>query len=141
MHYTTLAQRHASFRRKDLTKNTTHPTIFPLAGGSSLEGEASLHFSNFPWSFSEHALRRCAQRGLSREDVLYVLQHGRRCYARKPRSRGKRKALLVVLRRRDIPRRDRKRYSRLEGTHVVLSLDGRTVITVYRNRRRLPRAA
>ena len=83
--------------------------------------------------FSKHALTRCAQRGLNCQDVLYVLQHGKRLF--------RRGAIHVYLRRKDIPEPEQKRFGRLEGTLVVLALDRQTVITVYRNRRRLPRAA
>ncbi len=86
-------------------------------------------------SISLHAQRRCAQRGLTPQDVHYVLPYGKRIHARG------RKAIIVVLRKRDIPGPDRNTHARLEGTQVLLSTDGRTVITVYRNRKHLPHAA
>ena len=83
--------------------------------------------------FTSHALKRSAQRGLRQVDLLYVWRHG-------TRYRVSTKALVVYLRRRDIPKRDRAQWGRLEGTCLVLTPDGMTVLTVYRNRRRMPRA-
>lgn len=78
---------------------------------------------------SSHALMRMAQRNLSAEDVEYVLRHGCRV-----RSGG---ALHCFLRADDIPDADRKEAERLEGTTVLLDRGGRSIITVYRNRRGL----
>lgn len=79
--------------------------------------------------FSEHATTRMAQRRLTTDDVLYVIQHGQVIY-----NGG---ACHVFLRRRDIPVEDRRiaNRARLEGTTVLLdSQTVQTVVTVYRNR-------
>ncbi|MBX3053589.1 MAG: DUF4258 domain-containing protein [Caldilineaceae bacterium] len=78
---------------------------------------------------SNHAVTRMAQRNLSTEDVEYVLQFGCRV-----RSGG---VLHCFLRYNDIPKTDRKRVRRLEGTTVLLDRCGQNIITVYRNRRGL----
>ncbi len=78
---------------------------------------------------SNHALMRMAQRNLSAEDVEYVIQFG--CLVR---SGG---ALHYFLRHNDIPKVDRKRVQRLEGTTVLMDRSGQCIITVYRNRRGL----
>lgn len=80
-------------------------------------------------TFSHHAITRMAQRGLSANDVVYVVDHGQ-CI----RCAGVRH---YVLRKRDIPISDlsNKRYARLEGTTVLMDPKlGDSVITVYRNR-------
>lgn len=79
---------------------------------------------------SDHAGLRLAQRNLSRVDVEYVLEHGRRIWTGS--------ALFVVLRHRDIPHDDLRvdRRRRLEGTVLVLdTTTGRHLTTAYRNRR------
>jgi len=78
---------------------------------------------------SNHAATRMAQRNLSTEDVAYVIQYGYRV-----RSGG---ALHYFLRHDDIPKVDRKRLQRLEGTTVLMDRSGQFIITVYRNRRGL----
>ncbi|MBI3957297.1 MAG: DUF4258 domain-containing protein [Chloroflexi bacterium] len=78
---------------------------------------------------SNHALTRMAQRNLSAEDVEYVIQFGYLV-----RSGG---ALHYFLRYDDIPKVDRKRVQRLEGTTVLMDRSGQFIITVYRNRRGL----
>ncbi len=80
-------------------------------------------------NYSEHALTRIAQRGLSNEAVQYVVQHGQRY-----RRAG---AIHCFLRKCDIPSADQgnDEYTRLEGTLVLLNPKGNTVITVYRNRK------
>ena len=80
-------------------------------------------------SYSEHALTRIAQRGLSDSAIEYVIQHGQRY-----RCAG---AIHCFLRKCDIPASDQGNdaYAKLEGTLVILSRKGRTVITVYRNRK------
>ena len=78
---------------------------------------------------SNHAATRMAQRNLSAEDVEYVIQFG--CPVR---SGG---ALHYFLRHDDIPKADRKRAQRLEGTTILMDRSGQFIITVYRNRRGL----
>ncbi len=75
-----------------------------------------------------HSAMRASQRHLDPLAIEYVLEYGRRYH-----QAG---ALLYYLGQRDIPEPD-QRYdmcSRLAGTAVVMSRDGRTVITVWRNR-------
>ena len=78
--------------------------------------------------FSKHALVRAEQRNLSEEAIRYVMAHGEKSH--------KAGARIYFLRKKDIPPWDRadKRWSRLAGTAVVLTKDGRRVITVWRNR-------
>jgi hypothetical protein len=78
--------------------------------------------------FNRHSAQRAAQRNLSPEKVRYVITYGRQF-----RRAG---ALIYYLRRRDVPEWDRAddHWMRLAGTAVILTKDGRTVITVWRNR-------
>lgn len=79
---------------------------------------------------TQHAALRTAQRNLSAEQLNYVMAHGR-----KFRQAG---ALIIYLRKRDIPEWDRPidRWMRLAGTAVILTRDGRRIITVWRNRQK-----
>jgi len=81
------------------------------------------------FTHSAHSLQRAAQRGLSNEEIEYILWYGQR-----HRRSG---VIIVYLRRRDIPTTDmwRADVTRLEGTAVVLTRDGRVILTVWRNRR------
>ena len=80
-----------------------------------------------------HALIRQAQRNLSTDDIDFVLDYGRWM-----RVAG---AWHVFLGRRDIPRDadTARRYSRLEGTTLVIAQEAekRVLLTAYRNRRAL----
>ena len=79
--------------------------------------------------YTEHALTRMHQRCLSIHDVQYVVLYGQQY-----RCAG---VVHYFLGRRNIPTNDcRKDFlRRLEGTTVLVdSLEGRLVITVYRNR-------
>lgn len=76
-------------------------------------------------SLTAHARQRMVQRGLSREDVLYVYDHGKRLHAAGAQHR--------VLRRIDIPAGDTRTMARLNGAVVTLDRAGTTVLTVYRN--------
>jgi hypothetical protein len=78
--------------------------------------------------FSHHAKVRAAQRNLSVKEIGYVITYGERF-----RKAG---ALIYYLRKRDIPDWDRSdpQWMRLAGTAVILTKDGRRVITVWRNR-------
>jgi hypothetical protein len=78
--------------------------------------------------FSRHAVVRAAQRNLSDEEVRYVIAYGKKFH--------RAGTLIYYLRKRDIPEWDRSepQWMRLAGTAVILSKDGRCVITVWRNR-------
>ncbi len=80
--------------------------------------------------YTGHAVRRQAQRNLSDQDIQFVLEHGRHM-----RRAG---VLHISLGRRDIPsdKVTQKRFSRLEGTTIVVddTRDETIVITAYRNR-------
>lgn len=78
------------------------------------------------YEFTEHARMRMAQRGLSVEDVRYVLRYGTLMYAGS--------AVVFFLGRADIPKPDRRQYERLDGVAVFTSYEG-WVITVWRNRK------
>lgn len=79
--------------------------------------------------FSRHASVRIAQRGISVEDVDYVLDHGRRLWVHQ--------AQAYFLGWRDIPKQDRSTHCHLEGTLVLLDDRDSAVITAYRNRQAL----
>ncbi|HPD39375.1 MAG TPA: DUF4258 domain-containing protein [Mesotoga infera] len=69
--------------------------------------------------FSDHALKRMAQRGIKEDQILYVINNGA-----KHRS-SERKAILYF--------GHKKCPDKLKGIHVLLSSDGTTVITCYKN--------
>lgn len=81
-------------------------------------------------AFSQHSARRAAQRNLSAEEVRYVMTYGQWFH--------RAGALVCFLRRRDVPEWDWPvdKWMRLVGTAVILTKDGRQVITVWRNRRK-----
>ena len=76
-----------------------------------------------------HARQRSAQRNVSAAEVQYVIDHGQRFH--------KAGALIYFLRRCDVPEDDLNddERTRLMGTAVILTKDGRRVITIWRNRR------
>jgi hypothetical protein len=74
--------------------------------------------------FSEHALLRMAQRNLSFVDVGFVVAHGTRYW--------RAGALHIVLLYKDIPSGERRLFTRLDGTVVLLDDIGAIVKTVYR---------
>lgn len=78
---------------------------------------------------THHSARRSAQRGLSEEEIEYVYQFGKRFHEGS--------ALIYFLRAQDVPSPDRRWdfATRLVGTALVLALDGRTLLTAWRNRR------
>lgn len=75
---------------------------------------------------SDHARRRCAQRNLSYNEVLFICQYGKR-----ERNAG---VIFCQLRRDRMPKHigANDPYQRLIGTTVVLSKCGYVVVTVYR---------
>jgi len=79
---------------------------------------------------SHHAHKRRAQRNLASKDIAFVLAHGRRL-----RCAG---VTHVFLGRRNIPQEPSlaRRFSRLEGTVLVMGVDedALVIITAYRNR-------
>ena len=77
--------------------------------------------------FSKHAAVRAAQRNLSVKEIGYVTAYGKKFH--------KAGALIYFLRKRDIPEWDRaeSQWMRLAGTAVIMTKDGRRVITVWRN--------
>lgn len=79
--------------------------------------------------YTSHSAFRAAQRGLSKEEIEYVLQFGS-CY-----HRGG--ALIYYLRRQDIPLADVRKdwITSLVGTALIFSRDGSSLMTVWRNRR------
>jgi hypothetical protein len=80
------------------------------------------------FSFSGHSKLRLAQRHLSPSDIDYVLDYGQ-IYHRAGVE-------FYFLRRRDVPAWDQaSEYYRLAGTAVLLSKDGQTLITTWRNQR------
>jgi hypothetical protein len=82
-------------------------------------------------NLSQHAILRMAQRNISLCDLEYVLEHGERVH--------RTGAAIYILRKRDIPRSDRKKseVTRLEGTVVLTSFSKEgnlEIITLYRNK-------
>jgi hypothetical protein len=75
---------------------------------------------------SEHASRRSAQRNLSYDEILFVIEHGKRL-----RNAG---VVFIQLRVKDIPEAipANHHYRRLIGSTVVLCSCGQHVITLYR---------
>ncbi|MCA9917068.1 MAG: DUF4258 domain-containing protein [Anaerolineales bacterium] len=81
-----------------------------------------------PYRHSSHAIRRMAQRNVSKNSIAFVLENGQWFH--------RDGVIFVFLGGRDIQRSREfaPEYERLEGTVVVLSRDGSRIITVYRNR-------
>ena len=81
-------------------------------------------------NITQHARQRMAQRNVSMSDINCILAYG--CYTH---CAG---AIQVHLRDKDIPvaQKAQKRWSRLQGTTVVLSRDESSIITVWRNRQK-----
>lgn len=79
--------------------------------------------------YTMHSEYRSAQRGLSNEEIEYVYQYASHLH------RGG--ALIYFLREQDLPEADRRWdwAVHLVGTALVLSSDGKTLLTVWRNRR------
>ncbi|NWG16483.1 MAG: DUF4258 domain-containing protein [Chloroflexi bacterium] len=75
---------------------------------------------------SDHARRRCAQRNLSYNEVLFICQYGKRAH-----NAG---VIFCQLRRDRMPKHipANNPYQRLIGTTIVLSSCGHVVVTVYR---------
>jgi len=73
-----------------------------------------------------HAEQRMAQRNVSLQDIRFVLEHGERLH--------RAGAVFFHLGKCNIPKAQRRRADRLEGTVVVLSRDHPVILTVYRNR-------
>lgn len=78
---------------------------------------------------SFHSIKRGAQRNLSQHELEYVILYGHVLH--------RAGAVFYFLRNCDIPQGDltNDQITRLVGTAVVISRDGRTVITTWRNRR------
>lgn len=86
-------------------------------------------YDSQPVDLSDHASLRCAQRNLDRDEIQFIVTHGKRI-----RRTG---VIFCQLRRRDLPDDlpPSHRHQRLVGSTVVLSKDGSRVLTVYRNER------
>lgn len=82
-------------------------------------------------NFSAHARERNSQRNIAMPDVEFVMRFGRQIH-----NGG---ALFVFLGHRDIPDnyRANDRFAKLEGIVLVISNDGRCLITVCKNKRGL----
>ena len=81
---------------------------------------------NPPHRFTDHALLRCAQRNISQEEVLYVIEHGHR-----HRNTG---VLMCFLRRCDIPENDQKDQRIVQLIHTAVLVGNGEIITLYRNK-------
>jgi hypothetical protein len=76
--------------------------------------------------FSCHAQKRTAQRGVSPQDIVYILRYGRLYHAAD--------AIFYMLLGKDIPYSDCNKMSRLIGTAIVVDKEHSTIITIWRNR-------
>ncbi|MCB9139688.1 MAG: DUF4258 domain-containing protein [Caldilineaceae bacterium] len=74
-----------------------------------------------------HAEKRMRQRGLTRQDLGYVLRYGCKQHAAGAR--------IYYLRDKDVARRNCRMGEKLRGTAVVIARDAPVIITVWRNRR------
>lgn len=82
-----------------------------------------------PFLFSGHAITRMAQRCLSADEIEYIVNYGQRYHAAG--------VIHCFLGKKQIPKEDQRdqKFSRLEGATVLLDAEeGRSVITVYRNK-------
>jgi hypothetical protein len=82
---------------------------------------------NMTLQMSDHSKYRIAQRNLSTDKISYITTYGQ-CFHRAG-------AKIYYLRRRDIPEWDRNndQLAKLIGTALILTKDGRTLITAWRN--------
>lgn len=80
---------------------------------------------------SRHAVKRISQRNIRTEDIAFVMRFGRHLH-----NGG---ALFVFLGQRNIPDECKAddRLAKLEGTTLVMSKDGSSLITAYKNKRGL----
>jgi len=78
---------------------------------------------------NDHSSRRAAQRGLTFEEIEYIVWHGE--------SFHRTGVVIYYLRTKDIPADDLRKdiWSRLVGSAVIVDWNSGTVITVWRNRR------
>ena len=75
-------------------------------------------------SLSTHARQRASQRGLTWDELLFVLTFGRRVFRTGIR--------FVFLGARDVPARFKRSHGHLAGCTLLVAHDG-TVLTVYKN--------
>ncbi len=92
------------------------PTGAPPARGQAMD-------------YSQHALRRCAQRNLALDDIHYIMLYGEFFH--------KAGSVIYFLRDCDVPILDRanSRRMRLVGSAVICSPDGEKMLTAWRNRK------
>jgi len=81
--------------------------------------------------FSEHALKRISQRGISLEFIRIALENGTEIY--------RNGVLLIFLRKKDIPKEDVNPSvaEKLEGLTIVINTKKNIVITAYKNQKAL----
>lgn len=73
---------------------------------------------------SRHAVSRASQRGLTEDEIAFVLYFGRRLH--------RTGIQFVFLGARDLPRQYQRSHQYLVGATLLLAADG-TVLTVYKN--------
>lgn len=78
-------------------------------------------------TFSHHAYKRMAQRGLNAEQVELVLSYGRRVQARR--------AVFYLIGKKEVAQLGEKmpELVALEGIQVLMNAEDEVVLTVYRN--------
>jgi hypothetical protein len=79
------------------------------------------------YTLSHHAQLRAAQRGLTQQDIEYVLRYGHLSHAGG--------AMIYFLRSVDIPDDDYRHMKWLEGTAVLVNRGHSSIITTWRNRK------
>lgn len=73
---------------------------------------------------SRHARHRASQRGLTEDEIAFILFYGRRLH--------RTGILFLFLGHRDVPERYRRSHGYLAGATLLVANDG-TVITAYKN--------
>lgn len=76
--------------------------------------------------YTQHAVLRMSQRGISKEDIALVIQKG--TWHRKTG------VIFIIMRQKNIKTKDEER---LKNLTVVLAKDGSNILTVYKNKRSL----
>lgn len=93
--------------------------------------QQALQQSGFHCHFSEHALKRMSQRGITHEVILMALQYGRMIYVGGCRC--------YVIGRKELEHYSDRgvQLNAAEGIHVLVAAanDSENIITVYRNRK------
>jgi len=110
-----------------LTRNGNMRCTKTMRKRQARNGQESKTSNGNEYSLSGHARKRMAQRNLSPSDVEFAISYGQHFH--------RTGALFLFLGHRDFPSDGLRRFSRLEGTLILMDPKTRDVITVYRNRK------